>query len=310
MGLDINGVRSLLYARMLGVRFTHTAMIGRQSLQLGRRDLKTSFASFGEAIDDSLADAVLIENSGYAEPLIKRLGANIIHSFDRSDYEGATHLHDMNNPLPVGLQERYTAVFDGGSLEHVFNFPVALRNCMEMVNIGGHYVGITPANNFMGHGFYQFSPELYFSVFTRENGFELIRLIAFEDSPWATWYSVKNPRTLQVRVTLLNSSPVYLLVIAKKLMKTAIFESVPQQSDYLTAWSRKDAVLGGALASAPPSAVQASLFDRFKRQIPAPLMRLMRRVLRRSDTVFDPRFFKPMDPVVDGFPPRKKRCGF
>jgi hypothetical protein len=32
---------------------------------------------------------------------------------------------------------------------------------------------VTPANNQMGHGFYQFSPELFFRVFSQENGYLL-----------------------------------------------------------------------------------------------------------------------------------------
>ena len=69
------------------------------------------------------------------------------------------------------LKNKYTLVIDGGCLEHIFNFPVAIKNCMEMLQEGGHFIGITPANNLMGHGFYQFSPELYFRIFSKENGF-------------------------------------------------------------------------------------------------------------------------------------------
>ncbi len=186
MGLDINGTRFLLYARALGVDFARTAMIGRQGLYLSRRDLKDSFQAFGYVVNDELIDHIFTKSDRYAEPLLTYLGARDVHSFDFSAYEGATHLCDMNREVPAGAKEHYTTVLDGGSLEHVFNFPMAIRNCMEMVRVGGHYLGITPANNFMGHGFYQFSPEMYFSVFTRENGFELISLVAFEDRPRAT----------------------------------------------------------------------------------------------------------------------------
>jgi len=43
----------------------------------------------------------------------------------------------------------YTTVIDGGSLEHVFNFPQAIANCMNMVAVGGHFIGLSPANNFL-----------------------------------------------------------------------------------------------------------------------------------------------------------------
>jgi 2-polyprenyl-3-methyl-5-hydroxy-6-metoxy-1,4-benzoquinol methylase len=54
-------------------------------------------------------------------------------------------------------------VFDGGTLEHIFDYPTAIKNCMKMVKPGGHLLLTTPANNWFGHGFYQFSPELFYS---------------------------------------------------------------------------------------------------------------------------------------------------
>jgi hypothetical protein len=45
-----------------------------------------------------------------------------------------------------------------------FNFPVALANAMKMAKIGGHFAARTPANNQCGHGFYQFSPGLFYRI--------------------------------------------------------------------------------------------------------------------------------------------------
>lgn len=53
----------------------------------------------------------------------------------------------MNLPVPEVHKDSYTAVLDGGSLEHIFNFPVAIKNCMEMLKVDGQYLGITPVNN-------------------------------------------------------------------------------------------------------------------------------------------------------------------
>ena len=130
----------------------------------------------------------------------------------------------MNEPIPHDLKFRYSVVLDGGSLEHVFNFPVAIKNCMEMLQVGGHYLGVTPANNFMGHGFYQFSPELFFSVFSEENGYELTSLIVFEDKYNAKWFSVKNPQKINTRVALINDIPTYLLILAKRISEGSIFK--------------------------------------------------------------------------------------
>ena len=100
-----------------------------------------------------------------------------------SSYQNASVLHDMNVPIPATLCERFSTVIDGASLEHVFNFPCAVANCiLQMVRVDGHFLGINPANNMVrGHGFYQLSPELYFRVFQPNNGFRMERVIVFQD---------------------------------------------------------------------------------------------------------------------------------
>jgi hypothetical protein len=281
-------------------------MIGRQGLHLSEYDLKNAFGAFGYVVDEGQIDEIFTKNNGYAEQLLTCLGSHEIHSFDNSGYEGATHLHDFNKELPITFKDQYTTVLDGGSLEHVFNFPVAIKNCMEMVGVGGHYLGIAPANNFMGHGFYQFSPEAYFNIFTPENGFELINVIAFEDRPKATWYSVRNPRDVRSRITLINNVPVYLLVVAKKFMRTIIFETAPQQSDYVAIWHQNNASSNGtSISTAWQSSKQVSPLDFVKRSIPVPLKNLIRKALGNSSLGFDPRFFQPLDPTANKKPPNK-----
>lgn len=157
MGFDINGIRLLVKTRALGVDFSEVAMLGRQGLHISERDLQKIFIENG--VKAAAAD-VLAARGGYAEPLLTALGAKRADSIDASAYEHATIIHDMNDPIPADMKGGYSLVIDGGTLEHVFNFPMAIRNCLKMERPGGHFIGITPANNFLGHGFYQFSPEL------------------------------------------------------------------------------------------------------------------------------------------------------
>ena len=89
-----------------------------------------------------------------------------------------------------------------GNAQHIFNVPTAFANCMQMIKVGGHFLSMTPCNNFMGHGFYQFSPELFWSVLCEDNGFVIDRMYIFEWRPHATWYVVANPASLGRRVTL------------------------------------------------------------------------------------------------------------
>ena len=165
---------------------------------------------------------------------------------------------------------------------------------MEMVRAGGHYLGITPANNFMGHGFYQFSPELFYSIFTPANGYQLERLIAFEDTPKAEWFSVTSPSSVHGRVTLTNSKPVFLSVIAKRVENIVPFQTTPQQSDYLAALTRHS----GKKRSAAKRSV---LLETAIRYTPHAIKSMVKRQLGhdRRHVGFNPRFFQPVQRTAE-----------
>ncbi len=272
-------------------------MIGRQQLHFGQREMRQLWMSCGRDVSNTGSADICNDAAGYSENFFRFLGAETAHSFDYSDYENPTYTHDMNEPIPEGFKDVYTAVLDGGSLEHIFNFPTAIKNCMEMVKVGGHYLAITPANNFFGHGFYQFSPELYFTVLSAKNGFRVEKIIAFEDMARPVWYAVKSPREIAERVTLRNSFPVYLFVIARKTARTAIFERIPQQSDYVALWNQHEAVLSTNTKRAK-SGRRPLIIRIAKTLLPPRLRAWTRRAFKRSEPKrrgFDPRFFERMD---------------
>ena len=240
MGLDVNGTKFLLYARQQGVSFAETAMIGRQSLLLDTKSLQNNLNYFG--FQTAAAREILIESDGYAEPFLKLLGAREIKSFDASDYETASEIHDFNLPIPGTYKNKFSVVLDGGTLEHIFNFPAAIKNCLEMVREGGHFLNITPTNNQLGHGFYQFSPELFFRILTAANGFQIERIFIFENYLGTDWYEVTDPEKVFERVTLTNRFQSFLMIIAKKVETVEIFQSAPQQSDYSAMWQNGDIV--------------------------------------------------------------------
>jgi hypothetical protein len=211
-------------------------MIGRQTLHLSAAELGRNLADFGLARPADQVHALCRRHEGYAEPFLEVLGARTIRSFDASDYEQATDIVDLNVALSDRYKGQFTAVVDGGSLEHVFNFPVALKSCMEMLAVGGHFLSIVPCNNFLGHGFYQFSPELYFRAFGPSNGFEVNKLFVFEDRPGGPWYEVTDPARARRRVELANRWPTYLAVMAQKLREAQLFSQAVYQSDYATMW--------------------------------------------------------------------------
>jgi 2-polyprenyl-3-methyl-5-hydroxy-6-metoxy-1,4-benzoquinol methylase len=231
MGLDINSIKLLIKTQSLGVNFKKVITIGRQGMHLGPKELTSVLNKSGLKINSN-NDAFVTEK--YAEGFLKLLGAEVTDSLDASAYEHATHIHDLNLPISKNMKSKYSVVIDGGSLEHVFNFPIAIKNCMELIKLHGHFIGITPTNNFCGHGFYQFSPELYYRVFNASNGFKLVKMYFYVDDRTgkAIFYEVMDPLQLKERVTLVNAKRSYLFVIAQKLEEKELFKIIPQQSDY------------------------------------------------------------------------------
>lgn len=230
MGIDNNSAKFLFAARAAGVSFQNVATLGRQNFSPDTRELQ-GLLKLGKR--DLSADRLLADSHGYAEKFFEFLGAKETTAIDHSDYEGAQIVTDLNAPIAPALKNRFSAIFDGGCLEHVFNFPQAIANCMAMLRPGGHFLGVTPANNYCGHGFYQFSPELFFRVFAPENGF-LLRALLIKEK--AKWYRVIDPRWHRGRVELLNTRPTCLFVLAQKTEERAPFAQPPQQSDYVEKW--------------------------------------------------------------------------
>ena len=169
--------------------------------------------------------------------MLKLFGAHLIDLIDASDYEQATIMADMNYPIPNDIHNSYDIVFDGGSLEHVFNVEQALRNVMSLPKIGGNVIIHTMANNCLGHGFYQFSPELFYRVFSPENGYRIERMVVHPNYAFAHWYDVPDPAEVRGRIELTNDFDVIMMFIhARRLEIVPIFEKPPQQSDYAAAW--------------------------------------------------------------------------
>jgi len=230
MGIDVDVAKFLLSARERDVNFEKSLMLGNQQFQFFDYDYQTLADVF------NLEDFTRIKTS---TDFFQFLGAKEISAMDFSDYEGAAILHDLNKPIGDELKEKFTFILDGGTTEHVFNFPTALANAMEMVEVQGHLVIITGGNNFLGHGFYQFSPELFYRALSAENGFQVKRLIAAEVG--GDWYEVADPQQIKSRVELVNDRPVYLMVLAQKIARRPLFTNAPQQSDYVEMWQDGDA---------------------------------------------------------------------
>src|ERR1043166_8529263 len=121
MGITKKDCQFLFYSKKLGVSFSESLMLGRLYLYASHSEID-HFASIyhnpKKTTDLSFPDE-------YSEPLFEILGANRVESMDYSNYENASIIHDLNLPLPQDIHSTFSCVVDGGTIEHVFNFPTA-----------------------------------------------------------------------------------------------------------------------------------------------------------------------------------------
>ena len=165
----------------------------------------------------------------FADIFFEYLGAAPPHSMDASAYEGADIIYNLNEKVPKHLENNFDCLIDGGTLEHIFEFPNALRSCLSMVRPGGHLIICNMANNHMGHGFYQFSPELFFSAFTPENGCQM-KSIFLNDG--GTWYKPLDPNIAGRRLESRTVGCTTIFVCVQRICSNPPLLTAPHQSDY------------------------------------------------------------------------------
>ena len=270
MGLDIQNLRAVLAAKASGADFSAAATIGRQTLMITESEVRKVFGEFGVTLNMQTELSSLLRQE-FADDLFREIGGAKMQSIDISDYEQADFIQDLNQPLNSELHERFSLLVDGGSLEHIYHLPQALTNCAQMIRPGGHLLICNVANNFCGHGFYQFSPELFWRLLCPSNGFKMEWLVFAEYGGSGEWIVVPDPAVVGQRLNFTNCVPTYLLLLAKKTHSVPGPLAPPQQSDYVTMWQKDQGHQGVArrsLLAALPLALKMrlrSIFAPFRR---------------------------------------------
>jgi hypothetical protein len=244
MGISNSNLAMLTAAKRISGSFDNVATLGKQSFWPSKTFLKRVFSMTNPKVSsDDILERVGTDGSAF----LRWLGAKAVDEFDASPYEGAKVVHDMNKPIGPEHKGKYNVLFEGGSLEHIFDIRQALQNISDMVAIDGLFLASTCANNLLGHGFYQFSPELFFRYFCPANGWDstVVFLVEHQAEPPVFW-QVTDPKALGARIEIQNNEQLYIQVISRKTRHVDA-AATPQQSDYVTQWSPEN---NGARASA------------------------------------------------------------
>jgi len=177
-----------------------------------------------------------------AQYLLSLLGSNQVLSSDSSKYENPDLVIDLNKKVNKKLFNQFDNIVDVGTLEHVFDTHLALENYIQMLKKGGHLLIAVPCSNMIDHGFYTFSPTLFYDYFT-SNNFKILGCYLRESSPFMYEYksNIYEYKKLGSEIPFISDRAVEFIVLAKKIKNVRKINK-PIQSVYLNkkGWKKNE----------------------------------------------------------------------
>ena len=231
---------------------------GLSVLTLGRQDIWFSYDLLLETAKEfdvklsNVSEITLSHNSFLADSqyisdscFFQALGFSESKTMDYSDYEFADYILDLNDKKAVldELCEAFDVIIDSGTIEHVFNIPNALNNIYKMLRKDGRIIHISPSSNHIDHGFYMFSPTLFWDFYHANkyiiNTFQVFRYTALHYiDPWEI-SDYQSGCLDYISFGGLDDGIYGIICIATK-RKESTGDIIPQQGSYVNKVWRKD----------------------------------------------------------------------
>ena len=184
-----------------------------------------------------------------AQYLFSLFGSSQVLSSDSSKYENPDLVIDLNKKINKKLFNQFDNIVDIGTLEHVFDTHSALENYIKMLKKGGHLLIAVPCSNMIDHGFYTFSPTLFYDYFSC-NHFKILGCYLRESSPFMYEYksNIYEYKKLGSEIPFISDRAVEFIVLAKKIKNVRKINK-PVQSVYLNkkGWKKKKISLSSKL---------------------------------------------------------------
>jgi len=228
----------------------NTLVLGQQAVYVTFKDLKNLFISHNLNIKKLPNDfdknnkipqwiGTDYDKNTNVQTVLTLLGAGKVNIVDISNYEKPDIVLDFNEAVEEKYFNNFDTIFDIGTLEHIFDSYTAFSNIIRMTNIGGRIILILPASNAINHGFYSFSPTLFYDFF-ESNGFEDCRVFFLEGNPFDYFRKGKifkyNKSDIECPFITSNSVEIYFSAVKKNNVKEIIkpIQGIYKRSTY---WS-------------------------------------------------------------------------
>jgi SAM-dependent methyltransferase len=218
MGFDLhtyNAIKYLTKRQPLGAVLT----VGRQSLDTPLAIVNVDYPAYEARLK-------------FCDNLLLAMGAQSVESIDYSDYEQPTYVADFGRPLAI--DKRFDTIIDAGSLEHIFDIGTALQNIHQLLKPHGRVVHVLPVNNLNGHGFWQLSSDLMYSIYSKANGYDGAEVYYISNYDYEVWYRAPAPSPGS-RTEIVSLEPISLVCLAAKI--DHVHERHVVQPFYSNAWT-------------------------------------------------------------------------
>lgn len=259
MGISIGGAKLLLQEAVRKPFRGRVLTLGKQDILLSWSQL-TQISREANVVIRCDHDISLSSKPWWAEKayitdksFLMALGFGEVRSIDASSYEGADYILDLNCPdLPDCLVGQFDVIIDGGTIEHVFHIPNALRNIFRMLAPGGRVIHQVPSSNHIDHGFYMFSPTLFWEFYATNhfdiNSFQVIRFTQdYNGDPWEIYDYTPNC-LVQASFGGLDDGMYAINCVATKT-EISTGDLIPQQGLFVALWQKQQIEQGNLKAT-------------------------------------------------------------
>lgn len=168
-------------------------------------------------------------------------------SLDKSDYETAAEIVDLNLPsIPSHLERRFDFIYDGGTLDNVFSPAQSIMNLAKMLRPGGRMLNFNLGSGWPG-AYCSLSCEWFFSYYAINNFSNVNVYLAIPTQEQGTWpdpsfhifsyspYFSRNPNFDPLEATR-SSAPLGAFVMClAECGENSTINKIPAQSHYLEA---------------------------------------------------------------------------
>ncbi len=221
--------------------------LGRQHTFVTYAALKKLFVKHGipllATLKIQLSFNPLLAQRGFIndQTFFRALGFDDIQSLDYSDFEGADIIWDLNMLLSDSYADKFDCIIDGGTTEHIFDIPTALKNMHKLLKKEGYIIHASPSHNHVDHGFYMFSPTLLYEYY-QANNYRIVTSYIFEyDDRLETtaWHIYKYQPGILDKLSFggFGKKMLGIYFVVQKLAESTS-DVIPQQGSYKSLWDK------------------------------------------------------------------------